>query len=84
MKKLLYFSTAWCGPCKQFAPIMEQAAAQGVQIEKIDPEQQPAIASSYNIRSVPTVVLVDANGQKISSFTGTKPLNEVVSFYKNT
>lgn len=84
MKKLIYFSTPYCGPCRMFGPIMEQVKAQGIPVEKINPEQVPALAVAYGVRSVPTVVVVNSNGEKVDSFTGAKSLEEVVSLYKNS
>ena len=36
MKKILYFSAAWCGPCRTLGPIMQEANTEGVVYEKID------------------------------------------------
>jgi thioredoxin 1 len=49
MKKILYFSAAWCGPCKQFGPVMEQVG-QSVRVEKVDVDKLPDLAQAYNVR----------------------------------
>tara|TARA_Y100001973_G_C5094182_1_gene279152 strand:- start:536 stop:781 length:246 start_codon:yes stop_codon:yes gene_type:complete len=69
MKQIKYFSAAWCGPCKTFKPIMTEIANEGHSVEFIDIDQSQNLASKYNVRSVPTV-LVTENGQEISRLVG--------------
>ena len=66
--KYLYFSASWCGPCSTLAPIMTQVG-QSIQVEKIDVDSQSALASQYNVRSVPTVVLVNGSTE-VKRFVG--------------
>ena len=39
MKKILYFSAKWCGPCKQLGPVMDSLSAEGLPIQKIDVDE---------------------------------------------
>jgi thioredoxin len=80
MKELWYFSAPWCGPCKQFGPIMDQIATQGIKVHKINVDYEPNATTTYKIKSVPTVILVE-NGQEKARFTGARPLNEIVNFF---
>jgi len=57
MKKFLYFSAPWCGPCKQLGPIMEELNEEGYTVQKIDVDSNPEIIQSFNIRNVPTVIV---------------------------
>lgn len=77
MKKLIYFSTATCAPCKMFGPVMDRISQSGIPVDKVNVDTAPATAAAYNVRSVPTVVLVDASGNEISRFVGVKPESEV-------
>jgi thioredoxin len=81
MKKLIYFSAPWCGPCKMFGPVMDRISQSGIPVEKINVDTTPAVAAAYNVRSVPTVVLVNASGNEISRFVGVKPENEVKQLF---
>jgi thioredoxin 1 len=78
MKKILYFSAPWCGPCKQFAPVMEQIG-QTVPVEKINVDEQSDLAATYGIRNVPTVLILK-DGQVAQKFVGVQPPNLIFSF----
>ncbi|MEO8718370.1 MAG: thioredoxin [Burkholderiales bacterium] len=53
------FWAPWCGPCRGFAPIYEQAAEghADVVFGKINTEQEQELAGAFNIRSIPTLMV---------------------------
>ena len=53
------FWAPWCGPCKSFAPIFEAESEKhdDVVFAKINTEDQQELASSFNIRSIPTLMI---------------------------
>ena len=54
------FHAVWCGPCKTQSPILKQVAeelGERVKVIKIDVDQNPIIASRYQIQSVPTLMI---------------------------
>lgn len=70
MKKIIYFSSPTCGPCKQFGPIMDRISQTGILVEKVNVDNAPAVAAAYNVRSVPTVVVVDRSGNETGRSVG--------------
>lgn len=51
----------WCGPCKMMAPHFAQVATQKpyVIFAKIDTEANPRLSAAFNVRSIPTLVLMN-------------------------
>jgi len=80
MKQLWYFSAPWCGPCKQFGPIMEQVENQNIKVHRINVDYEPNASTTYNIKNVPTVILVE-NGKEKARFIGALPMHKVIEFY---
>ncbi len=68
MKKILYFSSTWCQPCKNFKPIMEQVSRE-LPVQFVDIDASPDLVAEYGIRSVPTIVILN-NGQVASKQAG--------------
>ena len=81
MRKFIYFSAPWCGPCKMFGPVMQRIADSGIPVEKINVDNAPQVAAAYIVKSVPTTILVDENGKEISRFVGAKSEKEVRELY---
>jgi len=57
---LVDFWASWCGPCRMFAPVFESAAEANPDIvfAKVDTEDQPELAGSFQIMSIPTLMVV--------------------------
>jgi len=53
------FWAAWCGPCRMFAPIYEQASEQHPEIVfgKVDTEAEQQLAAAFGIMSIPTLMI---------------------------
>ena len=53
------FWAPWCGPCKSFAPIYEQVSGkhEDIVFAKINTEDEQELAASFQIRSIPTLMI---------------------------
>ena len=77
MKTMKYFSATWCGPCKVFKPVMNEIAGEGYHVEFIDIDNLSDLASKYNVRSVPTVV-IEEGGVEVDRIVGSVPKQQVL------
>ena len=78
--KYLYFSAAWCGPCKTLSPIMNKVSTQ-ISVEKIDVDLDYETAQKYGVRNIPTVVLVDGVTE-VKRFIGVQPEQNYINALK--
>ena len=68
MKEILYFSAPWCGPCRNFKPIME-SVSNSMTVRFINVDENPQLAAQYNVRSVPMLVFLK-DGQEADKTIG--------------
>jgi thioredoxin 1 len=68
MKEILYFSAPWCGPCRNFKPIME-SVSNSMPVRFINVDENPQLAAQYSVRSVPMLVFLK-NGQEVDKSVG--------------
>jgi len=61
---------------------MENVKSKGIPVNVIDVDYTPDVTTKYNVKSIPTVILVE-NGQEVRRFTGAKNVEQVMSFYNN-
>lgn len=78
---LVDFFATWCGPCKMLAPILETLEAEmkeQVKIVKVDIDQSMALANTYRIASVPTMMLFK-DGKPVETMIGFMPKEKISS-----
>ena len=81
---LLDFWASWCGPCKMIAPIVEQVAEEAkefAKVGKINVDEETEIASSFEIMSIPTLVVIK-NGKLIKRTVGVQSKQEILDMLK--
>jgi putative thioredoxin len=79
---LIDFWATWCGPCKTLGPILEKLAVDyngAFRLAKVDVDKEQQLAAAFQIRSIPTVVLVKG-GQPLDGFQGALPEGQVREF----
>jgi len=77
---LIDFFATWCGPCKTLGPILKQvkeSMGERISIIKIDVDKNQQIASKYQVRGVPTMILFQ-NGKQLWRQSGVLSKEEVI------
>jgi thioredoxin 1 len=77
---LIDFFATWCGPCKTLAPILKQVKdnlGERITILKIDVDKNQQLASQYQVRGVPTMILFQ-NGKQLWRQSGVLSKEEIV------
>ncbi|MCW3149566.1 thioredoxin TrxC [Stutzerimonas stutzeri] len=75
---------SWCGPCRSFAPIFTQAAAQlqgRCRLAKLDSEANPQLSTQLGIRSIPSLILFK-NGREVARQSGAMPLPQLLAWLR--
>jgi thioredoxin 1 len=81
--KLLKFYAEWCGPCKAQSQIIKNAGDKiTTEVEDVDIDNNIMMAQEYQIRSVPTMVLLDDNGNEIKRQVGVLREEQLLDFLK--
>jgi len=80
---LVDFFATWCGPCKMIGPVVEQIASENddISVVKIDIDEEPELASKYQVTGVPTIMLFKGGEVKDIS-VGVVPKSKLESMFK--
>lgn len=81
---LVDFFATWCGPCQTLSPILKQVKdelGENVSILKIDIDKNPTIATQFQVRGVPTMLLFK-NGKQVWRQSGILSKNDLISVIK--
>ena len=81
LKKVIKCHASWCGPCKRLEPIFDEISKmeeyKDIEFKKVDVDNdEELLVEKYQIRSIPTVILVDENGEAIKKLVGLLPSKE--------
>ncbi len=76
---LLDFWATWCMPCKMISPVVEEIAKEvpDVKVCKVNIDEQPELASAFNIMSIPTLAVMK-EGKIIKTMVGVKPKSSIL------
>lgn len=81
---LLDFFAEWCGPCKMLSPIVHEIGEEFEEYKvcQIDVDREGALATQFNIISIPTLV-VFKNGEAVHTSVGFRQKEEILKMLEN-
>ena len=80
---LVDFWAAWCGPCRQVAPVMDQIAAEyegSLKVAKVDVDAEAELAGHFGISSIPTIAFFES-GEQPKAVVGALPKEMIESAF---
>lgn len=82
MKTVYYFTADWCGPCKKMRPIVEDLNREQTiaKFQMIDADDNTDLVLKFEIRSIPTFILLDNDGNEASRIVGSHTRKELEDF----
>ncbi len=80
---LLDFWAVWCGPCRMVSPLVDEIALENANIKvgKINVDEQPELASTFRVMSIPTLVVMK-DGKEVKRSIGALPKNNILDLVK--
>jgi thioredoxin 1 len=85
MVTIYRFTADWCGPCKVMGPTIERIGEEyrdkGVNVKKINVDDNQELVAQYGVRSIPTLVF-EKDGKEVDRTVGNQSYDEIVSRIK--
>ena len=77
---LIDFWAPWCGPCRMLSPVISEIAEEygdRIKVCKVNVDDEGELAASFNVMSIPTLVVVK-DGKVTNSAVGVRPKAQIV------
>lgn len=81
---LLDFWASWCGPCRMVSPIVDEIAKEAIasaKVCKVNVDEQPELASSFKVMSIPTLVVMKG-GKVVKTSVGARSKDDILDMLK--
>ncbi len=77
---LLDFWASWCGPCRMLSPVVDEIAQErgDIMVGKVNVDEQPELARSFGIMSIPTLVAI-RDGKVVNQSVGVRPKADILA-----
>lgn len=77
---IIYLGADWCGPCKIFKPTVQIVSQElGLPVNYINVDHDVSLTERYNIKSIPTILVLGASGEVLYQNSGTMSREQLLS-----
>lgn len=80
--QLIKFSSSWCGPCKSLSSNLTKLDLSGFSFQEVDIDKEPSLAQQHNVRGIPTLILLDSEGNELRRLVGMQSIPTLETFLK--
>ena len=80
MNSIVKFSAVWCTNCVTLSKVLHTIPIGSTTLIEVDIDQEPDMAKAYNIRMLPTLILLDETGEEIKRCSGVKSKEFLLEF----
>ena len=84
MKTLLKYEAPWCAGCKVLTNLLKDVDLSGIEVVPINIDVDTVSTKAYNVRGLPTLVLLDSTGEEIRRSTGALTKDQLMKFLGDT
>lgn len=82
--QLIKFSANWCGPCKSLSANLEKVDLNGLSFHEVDIDKEPSFSQQHNVRGIPSLILLDSEGNELRRLVGMQSIPAIETFLKGT
>ena len=80
--QLIKFSSLWCGPCKSLSSNLTKLDLSGLSFQEVDIDKEPSLSQQHNVRGIPTLILLDSEGNELRRLVGMQSIPTLETFLK--
>ena len=80
--QLIKFSSSWCGPCKSLSSNLTKLDLSSLSFQEVDIDKEPSLAQQYNVRGIPTLILLDSESNELRRLVGMQSIPTLETFLK--
>jgi len=80
--QLIKFSAIWCSGCKSLSSNLTKLDLSGLSFQEVDIDKEPSFSQQHNVRGIPTLILLDSEGNELRRLVGMQSIPTLETFLK--